>query len=339
MDMKRKTLYLALMIIMIVSAAAFAGCTGSSGSESGDPAAAEETQKTAEEIKYDSSEFLDTVPEWSGQPYCEINNNVPEFKEDEIWKTTQESLDPLDSLGRCGTANSCIGIDGMPDHERGDIREVRPTGWNTDSYSFIKGLKLYNRCHLIAYSLSGDEAIDRNLITGTSYMNRDGMNPFEISISDYVRNTGNHVMYRVEPCFRGDELVARGVHMQAVSVEDKGEGLSFNVFCYNVQPGVDIDYATGDSKLNEEGARMEEENKTEEYSYDPDAEVITVVLNTRGRKIHLKGRNCANQVAENNRQEWTGTREELEKFAAEEDYKSCGECRPDEELGITLPHK
>ncbi len=329
------------MIAMIFSMISITGCKGRSGTEESDPAAAEEIQETAEEIRYDSAEFLDSVPEWNGQPYCEINGNVPDFREDEIWKTTQESLDPLDSLGRCGTANSCIGIDGMPDHERGDISEVHPTGWHKDSYAFIEGRSLYNRCHLIAYSLSGDEAIDRNLITGTSYMNRDGMNPFEISIAEYVKNTGNHVMYRVEPCFRGDELVARGVHMQAVSVEDSGEGISFNVFCYNVQPGVVIDYSTGDNRLNEEGARLEEELKKEEYVYDPDDEVITVVLNTneRGKKIHLKGRDCASQIAKENYQEWTGTREELEKYAEEEGYLACGACHPDEELGIRLPHK
>ena len=201
--MKRKRICLALLIAMILSAPVITGCKGPSGEEGSG-------RDAAEQIKYDSSEFLASVPEWNGQPYCEINGNVPEFREDEIWKTTQESLDPLDSLGRCGTANSCIGLDGMPDHERGDISDVHPTGWHKGSYAFIEGGSLYNRSHLIAYSLSGDEAIDRNLITGTSYMNRDGMNPFEISIAEYVRNTGNHVMYRVEPCFMGDELVARG---------------------------------------------------------------------------------------------------------------------------------
>ena len=332
--MKRKRICLALLIAMFLSVPFITGCKGSAGEEGSG-------RDAAEEIKYDSSEFLASVPEWNGQPYCEINGNVPEFREDEIWKTTQESLDPLDSLGRCGTANSCIGLDGMPDHERGDISDVHPTGWHKGSYAFIEGGSLYNRSHLIAYSLSGDEAIDRNLITGTSYMNRDGMNPFEISIAEYVKNTGNHVMYRVEPCFMGDELVARGVHMQAVSVEDGGEGISFNVFCYNVQPGVDIDYATGESKLNEEGARLEEELKAKEYVYDPDEEVITVALNTKegGRKIHLMGRECAGQIAKENYEEWTGTREELERFAEEGGYLACGACKPDEELGISLPHK
>ena len=205
-----------------------------------------------------SEDFLANIPEWSGYAFCYVNGNQPDFAPEEIWTSTQESLDPLDELGRCGTANSCIGRDGMPTEGRGDISDVHPTGWHTERYDFVEGEALYNRCHLIAHQLSGDDAVPRNLITGTSYMNRDGMLPFEETIGNYVRSTGNHVMYRVTPVFEGDELIARGVHMQAISVEDNGTSLAFNVFCYNVQPGIDIDYETGDNKLSEDRTMLED---------------------------------------------------------------------------------
>ena len=215
-------------------------------------------------LKYDYSEFLSSVPEWTGEPYCEINGNKPDFARDEIWTSTQESLDPLDSLGRCGTANSCIGVDGMPDKPRGNISEIHPSGWHSDKYDNVEGGNLYNRCHLIAHKLSGDDAVARNLITGTSYMNRQGMLPFEDQIEEYVKSTRNHVMYRVTPCFAGDELVARGVHMQAISVEDNGEGLAFNVYCFNVQPGIEIDYLTGDNRPASSGGQAKESGKTDD---------------------------------------------------------------------------
>ena len=195
----------------------------------------------------DTSISLDEIPEYSGEPYVEINGNVPEFTEEEITTDSFESYSPLDGLGRCGTAFACIGKDLMPTGERRQISSIKPSGWNTRHYDFVDQEMLFNRCHLIAYQLAGEDLNEMNLITGTRYLNTIGMLPFEEEVGNYVRRTGNHVMYRVSPIFRGNELVARGVHMEAYSVEDKGRGVSYNIYCYNVQPRIGIDYATGDN--------------------------------------------------------------------------------------------
>lgn len=274
-----------------------------------------------------------------------MNDNQPDFTTDEVWTATQESLDPLDALGRCGAANSCIGQDGMPTEPRGDISSVKPTGWRTDRYDFVEGELLFNRCHLIGHQLSGDDAIPRNLITGTSYLNRDGMLQFENAIASYVKNTNNHVMYRVVPIFAGDELVARGVHMEAVSVEDNGEGLAFNVFCYNVQPGVDIDYKDGDNKLSEDTSMLrdyqagkylimadmhgklpstDQEFKGLEENQDQKSNAVTYVLNTSSGRFHYPDCSGVSDMAEHNKQVVQSTREEL----INRGFKPCGNCKP-----------
>lgn len=189
------------------------------------------------------------IPTYSGKAYAVINNNNPAFDESQLTTEYFESYDILDSYGRCGKAFACLGKETMPTEERGAIGSVKPSGWHTVKYDCVDGKYLYNRCHLIGFQLSGENANKRNLITGTRYMNTQGMLPFENMVSDYIEETGNHVMYRVTPVFVGDELVARGVQMEAYSVEDEGDGICFNVFCFNVQPGVVIDYATGESEL------------------------------------------------------------------------------------------
>ena len=189
------------------------------------------------------------IPAYSGKPYVEINDNVPYFRETDLSVSSYEYYSDLDDLGRCGVVYACIGTDLMPTEERGNIGAVKPTGWHTVKYDVVDGKYLYNRCHLIGYQLSGENANTKNLITGTRYLNVDGMLPFENMVADYVKETGNHVMYRVTPVFEGDNLLASGVQIEAESVEDKGEGILFNVYCYNVQPDVEIDYATGDSSL------------------------------------------------------------------------------------------
>ena len=195
-----------------------------------------------------SEDILSDVPEYCGIPYAEINHNIPSFTSDVMTTHSSESYSKLDRLGRCRTAFACIGTDIMPTEKRGSIGMVKPSGWHTVRYdNLVEGKYLYNRCHLIAYQLSGENANERNLITGTRYMNTEGMLPFENKVADYVRSTKNHVLYRVTPVFIGTELVARGVQMEAYSVEDRGEGICFNVFVYNVQPGIEIDYASGDS--------------------------------------------------------------------------------------------
>lgn len=191
------------------------------------------------------------IPEYSGNPYVEIRNNVPQFLEAELSTSSYEYYSELDELGRCGVVYACIGTDLMPTEERGKIGSVKPTGWHTIKYDVVDGLYLYNRCHLIGYQLSGENANVKNLITGTRYMNIDGMSPFENMVASYVQETENHVMYRVTPIYDGDNLLASGVQIEAQSVEDNGEGILFNVYCYNVQPGVEIDYVTGDSWLIE----------------------------------------------------------------------------------------
>ena len=195
-------------------------------------------------------DILSMVPEFTDQPYVVINNNVPFFTEEE--KATQDVFEyysELDSLGRCGMAIANVCKELMPTGERGNIGQVKPSGWQTAKYDHVDGNYLYNRCHLIGFQLTGENANEKNLITGTRYMNVDGMLPFENMIDDYVDETENHVLYRVTPVFEGEELVARGVLMEAYSVEDEGEGICFNVYVYNNQPDVVIDYATGESRL------------------------------------------------------------------------------------------
>lgn len=197
---------------------------------------------------------MDSLPEYAGEPYVVLYGNEPLFTEEERTKTqSYEVYEPLDFLKRCGVTEACIGLDLMPTEERGEIGMVKPSGWHTVRYDdLVDGKYLYNRCHLIGYQLSGENANEMNLITGTRYMNVEGMLPFENQVADYVQRTGNHVMYRVTPDFRGVEMLARGVQMEAWSVEDNGEGVCFHVYCYNVQPGVEITYLTGESRRTEE---------------------------------------------------------------------------------------
>lgn len=193
---------------------------------------------------------LKDVPAFDGETaYVVINENIPEFKESQLITDSYEKYAPLDALGRCGVAMACVGTDIMPTEERGNIGQVKPSGWQTVKYDIVDGKYLYNRCHLIGYQLTGENANKQNLITGTRYLNVEGMLPFEDMIADYVKETENHVIYRVTPIFEGDNLLASGVQMEAISVEDEGEGICFNVYAYNAQPGVSIDYTTGESKL------------------------------------------------------------------------------------------
>ena len=191
---------------------------------------------------------MSNIPDYDGtSAYAVIDRNQPSFTEEDYTTESYEYYSDLDSLGRCGVTEACIGVDLMPTEERGSISGVYPTGWVQNQYDFVDGKSLYNRCHLIGFQLTGENANEKNLITGTRYMNVDGMLPFENEVADYVASTGNHVLYRVTPAFVGSELVARGVEMEAYSVEDDGRGVCFHVYCYNVQPGVEIDYATGEN--------------------------------------------------------------------------------------------
>lgn len=191
---------------------------------------------------------MQQIPAYSGNPYVEIDGNRPGFTGTEKIKDSFEQYSELDALGRCGAAYANVGKDLMPTEKRGSIGRVKPSGWHTVKYDFVQGKYLYNRCHLIGYQLTAENANEKNLITGTRSMNMEGMLPFENMVADYVKETGNHVLYRVTPVFEGNDLLAKGVQMEAYSVEDEGDGICFNVFAYNVQPGVQIDYATGESE-------------------------------------------------------------------------------------------
>ena len=195
---------------------------------------------------------LNDIPEFDGKtPYVIINNNEPNFPEEDFNSNSFEKYSELDSLGRCGAAYANVSKDTMPTEARGEISKVKPTGWHTVKYDCVEGKYLYNRCHLIGYQLTAENANKQNLITGTRYLNVDGMLPFENQVAEYVKQENGHVLYRVTPIFEGNNLVANGVQMEAESVEDKGEKVKFNVYAYNVQPNIKIDYLTGNSELIE----------------------------------------------------------------------------------------
>ncbi len=270
---------------------------------------------------------LTDVPDYAGDSYVAINGNVPDFTDDDLTTVSYESYSELDALGRCGVACACVGQDIMPTEERGDISSVRPTGWHTVQYDTVSGNYLYNRCHLLAYELTGENDNEKNLITGTRYFNVEGMLPFENMVADYVKETGNHVLYRVTPIFDGDDLVARGVLMEAMSVEDRGEDILFCVYCYNVQPGIGIDYATGDSWEDETYVESEEESAEAAGSGEARAQsgdVNTYILNTRSKKFHDPDCSSVEQISEGNKQEYTGSRADL----IEQGYDPCKECNP-----------
>ncbi len=285
------------------------------------------------------------IPAFSGAAYITIDDNVPAFQDAELTTESFETYSELDFLGRCGTAYACIGQDLMPTEERGSIGQVKPSGWQTIKYNFIDGKYLYNRCHLIGYQLSGENANEKNLITGTRYLNISGMLPFENMVADYVKETGNHVLYRVTPIFEGSNLVASGVEMEGKSVEDDGEGVCFHVYAYNNQPGVTIDYATGQSQLADTSAiqsSIDTEDPTESsIQAETDSYLVTVeaeidsdesesgriqeyILNTNSKKFHVPSCSLANNIKETNRQDYTGTREAL----IEEGYSPCQSCKP-----------
>lgn len=247
----KKRIGMSWLLIICLLAGIFSGC-GSTEGQSADNStyrASVGSSSSAGEasVSGDGIVDLDSVPAYDSQPYVVINDNVPSFDEEELTTEAFEDYGELDSLGRCQMVWANVCRETMPTEKRGQIGQVKPTGWKTAKYDHVDGKYLYNRCHLIGFQLTAENANERNLITGTRYMNVDGMLPFENLVADYVKETGNHVLYRVTPVFEGNNLVASGVQMEAMSVEDEGEGVLYNVFVYNVQPGVAIDYATGDS--------------------------------------------------------------------------------------------
>lgn len=254
---------------------------------------------------------LENIPAYHGLPYVEINGNIPNFDESDESREVFESYSELDSLGRCGVTFANIGKELMPTEKRGEIGHVKPSGWQIAKYDFVDGKYLYNRCHLIGYQLSGENANECNLITGTRYMNVEGMLPFENEVAEYVKDTDNHVLYRVTPIFEGDNLIAGGVQMEAKSIEDNGEGICFNVYVYNCQPGVIIDYRNGQSTLDKTG----KQDTFAEQKY---------ILNTNTDKFHKPDCSSAADIKKENKAEFYGSREELIK----QGYSPCGNCKP-----------
>ena len=235
---------------------------------------------------------LDAIPAYDGKAYVAVNNNEPFFTDSDMTTTAFENYSDLDSLGRCGVAYANICKDIMPTEERGKIGMIKPSGWHTVKYDVIKDRYLYNRCHLIGYQLAGENANPKNLITGTRYLNVEGMLPFENLVADYVNNTGNHVLYRVTPMFSGSNLVANGVLIEAKSVEDNGGGIFFNVYCYNVQPGVGINYENGDSWLDGttgSASSGSDTSATENSAADSSNSETMVHITATGKKYHRAG--------------------------------------------------
>ena len=259
-----------------------------------------------------TSVSLDSIPEYSGDPYVVVNNNVPFFPKEDLKAEAFESYGDLDGLGRCTVAYSMMGTETMPTEERGNIGQVKPTGWHAVKYDNVDGKYLYNRCHLIGYQLTAENANVNNLITGTRYLNVQGMLPFENLTADYIKETGNHVLYRVTPVFEGDNLVASGVLMEGESAEDGGEAIQFCVYVYNVQPGIIIDYATGDSRLDDgTGGSFQNARKT-------------YVLNTNSKTFHKPDCGSVGKIKDSNKQTFVGTREE----AIKNGYSPCKSCNP-----------
>ncbi len=281
-----------------------------------------------------------SIPAYTNKPYVAINNNQPNFSSAELTTKAYEKYSPLDSLGRCGVAIASCGKEIMPasGEERGSISSIKPSGWIQAKYNGISGGYLWNRCHLLGWQLSAENANRQNLITGTRYMNVNGMLPFENMVADYIKETGNHVAFRVTPIFKGNNLVASGVQMEAYSIEDDGDGICFNVYCYNVQPGITIDYATGKSSQNgvsgttgssgstDTGIVTKPTEKPTEKPIEtkPSTPDSMYVLNTNTKKFHYPYCHSAKKIAVHNYAESNMTRDQL----IASGYSPCGNCDP-----------
>lgn len=298
-----KIISLLLAILMLTACSEF---------ENIEQTVSKEKETTTQYTEIAQSESVSEVEPYTVYPYTVINNNVPEFEKTDYTKSF-EKYGELDSLGRCTSCIANIGTDLMPTEERGAIGSVKPTGWQVAKYSNVDGRYLYNRCHLIGYQLSAENANPNNLITGTRYLNIEGMLPFENKVATYVKTTSNHVLYRVTPIFKDDELVARGVQMEAYSIEDDGEGVEFNIYCYNVQPDIEIDYKTGNSKYIGNEAETIDNGEKQKY-----------IVNISTKKFHKEDCPSAKKIKSENKKAYTGYKENLVKNG----YSPCSQCNP-----------
>ena len=342
-----------VLLALILSLALLPGCSGGTAvdtdSGSGSPAV-ERTDGSGSSVRGEVSKDdddtdapvddgepsaaldLSSIPAYSGSASVQVLDNVPQFTDADRARGGFEEYSDVDSLGRCGVAFALVGAETMPTEERGSIGMVKPSGWHTVRYDgLVDGNYLYNRCHLIGYQLAGENANVKNLITGTRYLNVEGMLPYENQVADYVERTGNHVLYRVTPVFEGENLVASGVQMEAWSVEDEGTGVSFDVYCYNVQPGISIDYATGGSSLAGDGSSAAAA-QTEESSAAATSDQVSssqetdrsYVLNTNTKKFHFDGCRALSRMKASNREDFTGTWQSL----LDRGYSPCAICNP-----------
>lgn len=312
--MKNNRFILVLLTLMLL----VSGCGQSTGQDGNDVLNEQqifEITEQAEQQEQEISELsapevtVQEIPAYSGSPYVVLNDNTPYFGTDGLAAQSYEKYSDLDDMGRCGVAIANIGTDIMPTEPRESISHVKPTGWTSGNDP-----AQWNRCHLIGFQLAGENDNEKNLITGTRYMNVDGMLPFENMIADYVKETENHVLYRVTPLFKDSNLVADGVVMEAYSIEDNGDGICFNVFCYNVQPGVVIDYATGN-------------NWYEETDSDTSvvAEEADYVLNINSKKIHRPDCPSVDSMSPKNKEIYVGDISELLDIG----YTKCKNCNPE----------
>lgn len=332
-----------------------AGCTADEGeptevtqinkdeSEAAEPEPAPEPEPAVEEepaaeepdpvaASSDDEFGPEDIPEYEGDPYVEVEGNDPDFTAAETTDDAFEDYESLDGLGRCTEATACVGEETMPTEERGSISSVHPTGWHSVKYEWVEGKYLYNRCHLIGFQLTAENANERNLITGTRSMNVDGMLPFENEVADYVDSTGNHVMYRVTPIYADDDdLVALGVQMEAESVEDNGRGVCFNVFVYNIEPGVEIDYETGESAPDGTMSSLEKSTASSTSSSSnaggksqSASAACDYIANANSKKLHYPECSSVDQMSESNKVYLNCTRQQ----ALNKGYDPCGRCNP-----------
>lgn len=343
--MKKKNIVISLLLILVIS---LCGCTTSQDLGSAtDIVITEQQNDTTQQSEQEqplnpdtesqdyiehsqkldgATDFdLSSIPAYSGKAYVVVNNNNPYFTKNDLTTNSFEKYAPLDSLGRCGVAYANIGKDIMPTEERGSIGMVKPSGWHSIRYENVEGRYLYNRCHLIGYQLSAENANTSNLITGTRYLNIQGMLPFENMVADYVKGTNNHVLYRVTPIFDGNNLVASGVLMEGYSVEDDGEGICYNVYCYNVQPGIKINYATGDSEAEDGSAPYgSSATVTNPTQQNNNSESTTFIANKNTKKFHYPSCSSVGQMNDSNKKYLNCSRDQ----AIQQGYDPCGRCLP-----------
>ncbi len=318
---------IALLLSLIVVLGCLVGCDlidgfGGSDRENNDGGYADgKDESKLDEVVYGFAS-IEGIPDYAGKPWVELNGNIPEFTDSEKVTESYELYSELDPLGRCGYTVACVGRDIMPTEDRESISSVKPSGWINKKYDteLVDGGYIYNRCHLIGFQLTGENANKNNLITGTRYLNIEGMLPFENMVADYVKETGNHVMYRVTPMYAGNNLLASGVKIEGWSVEDNGAEICFNVFAYNVQPGITINYATGDNALN--GEYIPE---TESEGDGAAAEAGSYVLNKSSKKIHTPDCSSVNTISDANKEAYSGNIQEL----IDQGYTACGSCKPE----------